>query len=243
MRTISDDRDAPKPVTGTANSKAALKAMLKAAVMNTGGVPLNGVVIGPPEPKDAPRPPKVQAMPIESESGNIPGNISRDPMSISTPSEAVQKFDMPTADEVARAIVAAARETDEDPIACAMGNGQMRCRHYAMHAIAHAFPLMTSRTLATVVGFPGGSPEKFYGNSLTMVVRPPRHGKGHMAKWWNDGAYDRVIRAIRGTAPALSALPVQRDPAPEETLMSTDPNKPQDPNQNPKPADPNRPGR
>lgn len=216
MRTISDDRGQPKPVTGQANSKAALRALLRAAVMNTGGVPLNGVVIGPPETKAAPRPPQAvtEALntraspaprPMESESGNIPENNSRDPVSISVPSKLVEKIDMPTADEVARAIVAAARETGACPVAIAEGERGnryhpevLRCRAYAAIALRSQFEDAHPTSIAHMVGVWTTATAYSYLKTLDE-----QRARG-LLNWWDDAAFMRVVAAIwtDGTSPA-----------------------------------------
>lgn len=67
----------------------------------------------------------------------------------------------PTADDVAVAIVAACRQTGEDPVSCAEGIYTVRrARHYAMHALARVFPEAMRRSLARCVGVPG-NPSKF----------------------------------------------------------------------------------
>lgn len=194
MRTISDDRGAPQPVTGTANSKAALKAMLQAAVMNTGGVPLNGVVIGHPEPKAAPRPPQAAAEPSNE--------IAK---SDDAPSHVVEKIDMPTADEVARAIVAAARETGADPVAVAEGERGnryhpevLRCRAYAAIALRSQFEDARPTSIARMVGI--WTPATAYSY---LKILDEQRARGFL-NWWDDAAFIRVVAAIRpgGTPPA-----------------------------------------
>lgn len=111
--------------------------------------------------------------------------------------------DFPTADDVARAIVAACRETGDDPIRAASGlvggahGTTIRARHYALHALLHTFPKLPRGIAAKLVGAPG-NPVTFYHNSWHQVVRPRASASGHMALWWNDAAYARVIDAICG---------------------------------------------
>lgn len=118
----------------------------------------------------------------------------------------------PTADDIAIAIVAACRETGDDPIAVAEGiYTQKKARHYALHALVYVFPKTNPHRLCVYVGCTG-KPGHFWSNSLTAVVRP-RNGRLHAAGWWDDAAYDRVIRAIeadrtrRNVAPRASAAP------------------------------------
>lgn len=202
MRTISDDRGAPQPVTGTANSKVALKAMLQAAVMNTGGVPLNGVVIGPPELKAAPRPPhaipealNTRASPALPPIKGMTVIATPSDVSISAPSKLVEKIDMPTADEAARAIVAAAIETNENPLDVA-SEPRLRCRHYAMHALVKVFPSASKTSCARMVGAPGKRADKFWENSVQNVAKPIMGSSRRKAEWWNEAAFERVVAAI-----------------------------------------------
>jgi hypothetical protein len=107
----------------------------------------------------------------------------------------------PTAEDIARAIVASCRETGEDAVRAASGfvgdiNGpSIHARHYAMHALLHVFPDLPRLAAARVVGCPG-KPASFYNNSWNQVVRPRSDGTGHMAKWWDEYAFARVIAAI-----------------------------------------------
>lgn len=103
--------------------------------------------------------------------------------------------EFPTADDIARAIVAACRETGDDPLACASGAPSQRGRHYAMHALLHVFPKLSRTSAATVVGCPG-KPAAFYINSWHQMVKPRASGIGHMANWWDDEAFGRVIAAV-----------------------------------------------
>lgn len=105
---------------------------------------------------------------------------------------------MPTAEDVARALVAAARETQE------IGRlfvdldspDKLRCRHYAMHALVHCFPGHPRAMYARLVGAPGKQPAKFYDNSKMWVIGS---GNRRRTPWWSESAYDRVIRAIEET--------------------------------------------
>ncbi len=107
---------------------------------------------------------------------------------------------MPTADQVARAIVAAARETGEDPEACIIGAPGLRCRHYAMHALSRAFPAVkhNKHIWAKLTGA-SSNPKYFWANSVSqkfnMAAGGPRAGK-RAAKWWDEAAFERVIDAI-----------------------------------------------
>lgn len=104
--------------------------------------------------------------------------------------------EIPTADDVAIAIVTACRETGEDPIETIQRRMGVKARHYALHALLHVFPKLSRVSAASMVGCPG-KPGAFLTNSWNQVVRPYRNGANpHMAKWFDDKAYDRVIRAI-----------------------------------------------
>lgn len=103
---------------------------------------------------------------------------------------------MPTADEVARAIVAAARETEElEHVLVDLDSPNMlRCRHYAMHAISHVFQGLPVQVLGRLVG--ARKPGSFWKNSMILIA--PKSGTSRRrCLWWSDEAYDRVIRAIR----------------------------------------------
>lgn len=103
---------------------------------------------------------------------------------------------MPTADEVARAIVAAARETEElEHVLVDLDSPNMlRCRHYAMHAISHVFQGLPIQVLGRLVG--ARKPGSFWKNSMILIA--PKSGTSRRrCLWWSDEAYDRVIRAIR----------------------------------------------
>lgn len=105
---------------------------------------------------------------------------------------------LPTADDVARAIIAAARETQESPIDC-VGGGRyraMHCRHYAMHALVQCFPGHPRALYARIVGCPG-KPEKFFDNSKVLVLGKVKGTSNRrLAVWWSEQAFDRVIEAI-----------------------------------------------
>lgn len=118
----------------------------------------------------------------------------------------------PTADDVAAAIVAACRETGDDPVRTAeRGLGAAgpanRARHYALHALLHVFPKADRINLCLCVGCPG-KPKQFWNASWNQIVRLRFPGSTvHMAGWWSDEVYDRVIRAVEAarTARAVGA--------------------------------------
>lgn len=59
---------------------------------------------------------------------------------------------IPSADDVARAIVAACRETGEDPVSLVEGDVNLHARHYAFHALLHVFPSEPLKGLARMLG-------------------------------------------------------------------------------------------
>lgn len=117
---------------------------------------------------------------------------------------------VPTADQVAAAIVAACRFTGEDPIAVASGTRRSsRARHYAMHALAIRFPRCRKRALARMVGAAGASPERFWEQS-------GRRLKGCGAKWWRPAVCRRIADDIPRASNHLSDFKSDRyePPAP-----------------------------
>lgn len=123
---------------------------------------------------------------------------------------------MPTADDVARAIVAAARETGENPIDCAMkvrssrvsGRKGMYCRHYAMHALAELFPSIDKGVLASFVG-PPIQAKAFWYSSLEYIYRPMVLNRSRRrARWWDESAFERIIAVVR------AGMDLPRAPAP-----------------------------
>lgn len=118
---------------------------------------------------------------------------------------------LPTADDVARAIVAAARETGEDPIDCIKRVAGRRCRHYAMHALLHVFQDLGREPAAHLVGCPA-LPRSFWYNSWHQVVKPNWKGRPQ-AKWWDVDVLGRVIKVIEARVPVAAAKPVAQLPA------------------------------
>lgn len=112
---------------------------------------------------------------------------------------------MPTADHVAHAIVAASRETAEDPLDVAGGKRALRARHYAMHALVHCFPDVRRTSVARMCGA-AGNPLKFWENSCYQVANPTGTTPAR-APWWDDDAYHRVIDALQ-EAVAPKSVPV-----------------------------------
>ena len=107
---------------------------------------------------------------------------------------------MPSADAVAWAIVAACRETGDDPIAIASREVGGRARHYAMHALLHVFQELGRHAAASLVGCPG-KPNGFYMNSWHRVARVVSPTGRRQANWWDEDAYGRVIAAVEAAVP------------------------------------------
>jgi len=117
----------------------------------------------------------------------------------------------PSANQVAWAIVAACRETGDDPIAVAsgaknvrIGAPALRARHYALHALLHVFQDLPKATAATLVGVPQ-KPGSFYNNSYHSVAKVVSGSGRRYANWWDENAYGRVIAAIEAVAPMAEA--------------------------------------
>lgn len=112
----------------------------------------------------------------------------------------------PTADHVAMAVVAACRETGEDPFAVMQRVTQLRARHYALHALREVCDIEGARA-ADLVGCPA-KPHYFFANSRSQVFYW-NSIKGHRAaKWWREDAFERIVSAIRAVpAPALESAP------------------------------------
>lgn len=119
-----------------------------------------------------------------------------------------------TADMVAHAIVAAARETREHPLTAYREAYQtVRSRHYALHALHHCCPEVPVNRLALMLGA-GGKANRFYANSIVTVVRRAGTASG----WWDENAYTRVIAAIEAVMPAPGPTQVDsREEPPRST--------------------------
>jgi hypothetical protein len=139
---------------------------------------------------------------------------------------------LPTADDVAWAIVTASREMGEDPIGCATGATARWGRHYAMHALRHVFPDLSGERAALLCGCPG-KPVYFWNNSVNQVAYRfklteqeslKRFGepvRTRAAKWWNEDAYNRVIAAIIKSADGQPITVAQRPaPRPRQTVAA-----------------------
>jgi hypothetical protein len=147
----------------------------------------------------------------------------------------------PTADDIAIAIVAACRETGEDPVEVAAGNwAHKKARHYAMHALVHVFRATSPHRLAAYVG--ADHPKQFWANSHATIVRA-KNGRKHAALWWDDVAYDRVIRAIEADRTRRAVAPKEIAPPANNSSYLADENGGQEITTNdPVPEAPPRPG-
>jgi hypothetical protein len=137
----------------------------------------------------------------------------------------------PSSDDVARAIIAACRETGDDPARTVTGEalpGQPtnRARHYAMHALLHVFPDLERHAAARLVGCPG-KPAAFWNASYHQVIKPRAGAAGHVAGWFNDRVYERVIAAVEAgltlsrSTGSETAVESQESPAePQPTIWS-----------------------
>ena len=90
----------------------------------------------------------------------------------------------PTADQIAIALVAAARALNEDPIAVARGVAGVRSRHVALGALVAAFPDARRVGLARCLGYP--TPP----SAQAAVI----HAK--KARWWNELLVDEIVGAL-----------------------------------------------
>lgn len=132
---------------------------------------------------------------------------------------------IPTADEIAVAVVEACRETAEDPIACAQGEMMIRGRHYALHALARVYPEAHALKLVRLVGVKGDAME-FWRNSKRVAGR---NGNQKAARWWSPAVLTRVVDAVfkvaekRTVKPEAVERPIE-EPAPK--LPSPAPRRP-----------------
>lgn len=138
---------------------------------------------------------------------------------------------MPTADQVARAIIAACRETGEPfPVETLGGNHQERWRHYAVHALHARFPSCAPSALGRMIGADSFvKPGYFYRSSLWHVLGQTPHARRGPVPWWSDEALDRVMRAIPHGEPArqvpdraaqVKRVIALRRSAPQKTSLS-----------------------
>lgn len=117
---------------------------------------------------------------------------------------------MVTAEHVARALVAACRETNEDPVLVASREpGAFRSRHYAMFALLEVFPDLTGKEAARLVGCPG-KPAVFFYNSLTKRAT----GRPGGGAWWNPAIFERVVAVLKSDGPLPPPEPPPYKPGP-----------------------------
>lgn len=90
----------------------------------------------------------------------------------------------PTADQIALAVVMAARLHGEDPIAIVRGGGGTRARAVAFDALASAFDRAPKIRLARCCGYP--SPHSSY--ALLQ--------KAQSQKWWSEDDVDEIVGAL-----------------------------------------------
>lgn len=110
-------------------------------------------------------------------------------------------MDMPSANQVAWAIVAACRETGADPVAVAEGinvcgsRESSRARSYAAYALNELFrcgPVAIGRMVGS------GAPSSFL-STLSWNLKKDK------VRWWEDAAAERVIDAVKAADPKRSA--------------------------------------
>lgn len=87
----------------------------------------------------------------------------------------------PTADQIAIAVVTAAKVLGEDPEAVVHGAPGLRARHVAMDALAAAFPEARRTGLARCLGYkaPRAAQEAVVG--------------ARNSRWWNEMVADEIV--------------------------------------------------
>lgn len=109
----------------------------------------------------------------------------------------------PTADDYAIAIVAACRETGENPLQIEWRK-KLRARHYAIHALIHVFQGVSPLRLCETYCIENH--RQFWASSRQMIVE-----KRNPCGWWDVAAYDRVIRAIEADRTRRAVAPPRKD--------------------------------
>lgn len=102
-----------------------------------------------------------------------------------------------TADVVAAAIVAACRETGEDPLAFASEahrDFNIQWRHYAHHALVHHFGIEHRVVIARLLCCPGKA-TYFHRSSLWGTLGQGPQRKTPVA-WWLNESLEHVIQAV-----------------------------------------------
>lgn len=128
---------------------------------------------------------------------------------------------IPSPELIRAAIVAACVETGERPQDCSSHVMGIRARHYAMHALTHVCGRSLKGSVAAEsVGCPGEG-RHFYRNSMNQTVAMIAGRR--RAKWWNEAAYDRTIRAVEAAAarPVVEAPPATKASRPVPVTLAT----------------------
>lgn len=113
----------------------------------------------------------------------------------------------PDADQIALALVAAARMHCEDPLAVARGVTGSRARIVAYDALRSVFPDARREGMARLVGFRDGTA----GAAGVAVAK--------RARWWRDEAVDEIVGQLLGGGsdadePDPEPRPAPKRPAP-----------------------------
>lgn len=95
--------------------------------------------------------------------------------------------DFPTADEVAKAIVLAARLHGEDPEAIFETGTTSRARHVAMEALRIAYPKAKRAPLALCLGYRTTAEGKA---PLAMI------NMARKTKWWREEYVDEIVGTL-----------------------------------------------
>lgn len=121
---------------------------------------------------------------------------------------------IPTALAVAQALMAACKETGEDPVACIRGvpGVTFKAQHYAMWALLASYPGLKAHSAARMVtGGDKSQAAAFYSNSRNQSIPGRRPGGGG---WWTAETYTRVVAVVEA-ARNTAAMPVPKEPGDE----------------------------
>lgn len=200
----------------TGKSKKEIQEDLARALANTGAKPVEGTAAPqPPAPPPVRRPTRLSPAEEDAVDAEIANKrikeiaehpeglvrITADPPPrAAMGSGSAYPDEPPTADQVAVAIVAAARELGADPekiVRGIAGSGGRyvnhsipRARAYAACAIQQVFPNNGATSISRWVGAPNP-------NSYISLLRHQR--KNGIIRWWDEGIYQRVVVKLRGT--------------------------------------------
>lgn len=110
--------------------------------------------------------------------------------------------EMPTADEVATALITACRLTGEDPENIIVARpSHSYARHYAFQALRVAFPEVLGAALARMLRCSGN--EQYWSvnsnNGMARFQGGPHKGK-RRHRFWDEQIFQRVIAAVRELA-------------------------------------------